>query len=272
LWGQRGLTWKQGFLDALARDFGTGMRVVDFERATEEARAAINEWTSERTHAKIPQILAPGAVNSATRLVLVNAIYLKAPWQYPFAKDMTRDGAFHLADGSVVEVPMMTGADKPAQYVEVAGVRAVRLPYFGGTLAMTIVLDDAGPETVQALAAAGPTESASVTMPSFTFRLPAQLKPVLSQLGLGVAFSDEADFSGMTDDAALTIDEVVHEAFISVDEAGTEAAAATAVVMRDLSLVVPMHDVTVDRPFTFVIHDTTFGTPLFVGRVEDPRR
>jgi serpin B len=275
LWGQQGMTWEQPFLDVLARDYGTGMRQVDYKTATEGARLAINEWTSDQTHKKIPSIIPEGVLDGLTRLVLVNAIYLKAAWLLPFEKELTTDAPFHLSDGSTVDVPMMGGADGSFERVVGKGFQALRLPYDGGRLAMTVVLPDAGSTvdaTVFAEAMAGvPTDSVGLRLPRWKFRLQAGLGEVLRKLGMPTAFSEDADFSGMTHDERLHIAAVLHEAFVAVDEDGTEAAAATAVVMRTTSARIEPTIVTVDRPFLFAIHDVQDNTPLFVGRVDDPR-
>jgi serpin B len=274
LWGQEGVTWEKAFLDVLARDYGTGMRQVDYRTAAESARVLINRWTSDQTHDKIPQILPQGILDDLTRLVLVNAVYLKAAWLLPFEKTATTDLPFHLADGSTVAVPMMGGADGSFDRLVGKGFQAFRLPYAGAALAMTVVLPDQDaapdPAMIQAALAGSSTDSVGLRLPKWRFRLQASLRDVLAKLGMPLAFSDAADFSGMTHDEPLAIAAVLHEAFVAVDENGTEAAAATAVVMGTTSGRLEPEVVTVDRPFLFVIHDVQDDTPLFVGRVDDP--
>jgi serine protease inhibitor len=281
LWGQHGVRWERPFLDALAESYGTGMRRVDYMHDSEAARQAINTWTSHQTHAKIPKLLPPGILDNTTRLVLVNAIYVKAPWAVPFEKTATRDGPFTRADGSIVSVPMMQ-SDSAAQlaYTRGPGWQAVDLPYDGGGLALAVVVPDAGRldeivdgfdvAFIRAMLAGLQPTGVALRLPRWTFRTQVLLNEVLAGLGMPTAFTGRADFSGMTRDESLQIAAVVHEAFIAVDEQGTEASAATAVVMRLSSARLSTVELTVDRPFLFVLHDTATGTPLFIGRVSDP--
>ena len=143
LFGQADFSWEKPFLDTLARSFGAGLREVDYVGATEEARTAINGWTAEQTHDRIPEIIPRDGIDDMTRMVLVNALYFKAPWQVPFVVDATTDDEFHLGDGSTASVPTMHGS---ASYGEGDGWRAAHLSYAGGTLAMTVVLPDEGRE------------------------------------------------------------------------------------------------------------------------------
>jgi serine protease inhibitor len=281
LWGQHGVRWERPFLDALAESYGTGMRQVDYIHDSEAARQAINTWTSDRTHAKIPKLLPPGILDNTTRLVLVNAIYLKAPWAAPFLKGATQDAPFTRADGSNVTVPMMSlDAQSRLAYARGPGWQAVDLPYDGGGLAMAVVVPDAGrmdevlsdfdAAFIRAMLGGFQPTGVALRLPRWTFRTQVLLNEVLAGLGMPTAFTDRANFSGMTHDMRLEIKAVVHEAFIAVDEQGTEAAAATAVVMRATSAMLDTVELTVDRPFLFVLHDTATGTPLFIGRVSDP--
>ncbi len=278
LFGQAGFGWQGPFLDALARSFGAGLREVDYVEATEKARAAINGWTSEQTHDRIPEIIAPGQVDVDTRLVLVNALYFKAPWAEPFEVDATTDDEFHLGPGDTVTVPTMHGS---AGYGEGDGWRAAHLSYAGGTLAMTVVLPDEGREDdLDALVAGGglpellamPSGEVDLSLPRWTFLANAPLKDALIGLGMTAAFDDSAaDFSAMTTEADLVVTDVLQQVFIAVDEAGTEAAAATAVVAGVTSAPAdPPEPLVVDRPFLFVIHDVQHATPLFLGKVVDP--
>jgi serpin B len=280
LFGDRGTDWRKAFLDTLASAYGAGMHVVDWAGEPEAGRAAVNSWTADRTHDRIPTILPPGSVDALTRLVLVNALYFKAPWQTPFEEYATSPRPFHVGGGDLVDVPTMRGTLMNAGYAQQDGWTAVRLPYFGGTLAMTVVVPDdlaALEESVArgglsaVLAATSSTRAVTLSLPTWTFRSTSDLGAVLTGLGMPTAFdADAADFSGMTEDAdGLHISSVAHEAWIAVDETGTEAAAATAVAVGGTAMPVTI-PVDVDRPFLFVIHDVKYGTPLFVGRVTDP--
>ena len=281
LFGQQGVGWEEGFLDPLAEQYGAGIRLVDFETAAEEARVLINDWVAEQTHDRIEELIPAGVLDALTRLVLVNAIYLKAPWEVPFMKELTAPGDFHLADGSTVTADLMVNGEVGATLRRGRGYQAATLPYAGNTLAMTIVLPDdgalAGVEQqvaqggVAALVEGGRPTLLDLRLPKWSFRSSAALKDVLTDLGMPAAFDpDRADFHPMTsDDLDLFIAAVLHQGFIAVDEEGTEAAAATAVSMGVTSapVTVPFH---VDRPFLFVVHDVEHGTPLFLGRVLDP--
>jgi serpin B len=272
LFGQHGLAWQADLADLLTQ--------VDYADS-EAARGVINAWTSERTRDRIPEIVPAGVLDEETLLVLVNALYLKAAWADPFEPAATADAEFHLDDGSTVRVPTMWGV-LGAMTGSGDGWRSARLPYVGGTLAMTVVLPDPGrlPDVEAVVADRGwaalleapGRERLDLRMPRFTVRAATRLRGVLEALGIATAFTDEADFSGLTADEQLKISEVLHQVFVAVDEAGTEAAAATAVVMqRAGGIPEPPVPFVVDRPFLFIIHETASGIPLFVGRVQDPR-
>lgn len=282
LFGQQGLTFGQPFLDTLASEYGAGMDTVDYQGDLEAARNAVNAWTAEQTRDKIPEILPADAVDGGTRLVLVNTLYLKAPWEHPFS-GTTSSEPFTLLDGSSVTVDLMSGSGDVAQAAVVAdGWQGVRLAYAGGGLAMTVVLPDEGRfAEIEAdlvdtgigtyLDALEPGQ-ATVRLPKWTFRTQTSLVPALGALGVVAAFDPaQADFSAMTTEADLFVTGVLHEVFIAVDEEGTEAAAATAVVMGETAAAPPELEFVADRPFLFVIHDVELGTPLFLGRVVDPR-
>jgi serine protease inhibitor len=280
LWGQGGFRWQQPFLDTLARDFGTGMRVVDYHRAPEAARAAINAWVSQQTRTRIPKLVPAGAIDADTRLTLANALYFKAPWLTPFEPGMTRRAPFHRLDGSTVSTELMN-ATAGNRFASGPGWVAVDLPYARGEVAMAVVVPDEGrfAEVQKSLTGEWLTQlltglqpaPVQVGLPRWTVRTQVGLADTLAGLGMPAAFTDAADFSAMTTQAPLKISAVVHEGFIAVDEAGTEAAAATAVMMTLASgMVARPRSVVADRPFLYVIHDLPTGTPLFVGRVLDP--
>jgi serpin B len=279
IWGQKGLAFQSEFLDALAQYYGAGLRIVDFQQAAEAARQTINQWVADQTEDKIKDLLPPGSLDAMTRLVLTNAIYFNAAWQNPFNAQATQDGAFHLLDGSQVSVPMMHQSASLG-YASGAGYQVVELPYAGGEMAMDIILPEAGSFAawVQGLDAQALTailngitsKQVELTMPRFRFESEVQLKDALQALGMSQAFTTAADFSGMTGRPELFIDEVYHKAFVAVDEAGTEAAAATAVVMKLTAMPSESVAVTIDRPFLFLIRDVATGTVLFLGHVVNP--
>ncbi len=280
IWGQKGYKFLPEYLDVLAENYGAGLRLLDFANAPEKSRITINDWVSEQTEGKIKDLIPPGVINALTRLVLTNAIYFNAAWQHPFKEEQTHEGTFHLLDGSQVTVPMMKQTESFG-YTEGQGYQAVELPYEGGELSMVILLPDAGrfqkfesslnAERVDAILKDLARRRVALTMPKFEFESGFSLKDALAAMGMPVAFTGNADFSGMTGRRDLCIADVIHKAFVSVDEAGTEAAAATAVVMK-LTAVQPeeLVKVTVDRPFIFLIRDIETGATLFVGRVVNP--
>lgn len=277
LWGQTGYTFLDAFLDTLAENYGAGLRLVDYEADAEAARGTINDWVSEETEGRIEELLAPGAVSAATRLVLTNAIYFNAAWAHPFQENATKDDAFHGLAGEAT-VPMMRQTER-LHYAEGPGYQAVELPYDGYELAMTIVLPEAGTfeafedsldaAHVEEVLAGMERRQVALTLPRFELETEASLVEALSALGMTPAFGAGADFSGMTGSRDLFIGDVIHKAFVSVDEAGTEAAAATAVVMAGSAAIDEPVSVVVDRPFITLIRDLETGAVLFVGRIVD---
>jgi serpin B len=280
LWGQQGTPFESDFLDTLARDYGAALRLVDYVTAAEDARAAINGWVAATTNDKITDLIPAGVLDAMTRLVLVNAVYLDATWAIQFDPEATADADFRLLNGSTVSVPTMH-QNESLLYTRGDGWKAAALPYVGGKLAMLLLVPDAGRFTeIELLAIDGLLTSAAdsvertqvrLALPKFEFRTQAGLAPMLGELGMREAFDPTlADFSGMTNDERLFISDVIHEAYIAVDEEGTEAAAATAVVMRATSAPMDPATLTIDRPFLFMLYDRDTGTPLFLGRVLDP--
>lgn len=279
LFGQRGVAWERDFVDHVAKEYGAPLRAVDFEGATEQARVLINDWVEQQTEGRIVDLVPADVLDPLTRLVLVNAVYLKAPWESPFEKGLTTTGAFRRVDGSNVDAELMQRPDVSGAVASGQGWRAAVVPYAGRRLAMSIVLPDEGAfDAVEREVSAGGftrlTQDAratvvDLTLPKWSFRTAAPLKELLMALGMPTAFG-AADFTPMTEtDLDLVIAEVLHQGFIAVDEEGTEAAAATAVVMAETSAPIAEPFV-VDRPFLFAIHDLEHRAPLFVGRVVDP--
>ncbi len=278
IWGQKDYTFLDEFLDVLAENYGAGLRLVDFISETEKSRVTINDWVSEQTEGRIEDLIPRGVLDVMTRLVLTNAIYFNAAWEYPFEEDATYDGLFNLLDGSEVTVPLMTQTES-FKYTEGNGYQAVELPYDGNELSMVILLPEEGQfeafegsldaDLVSDIIEELESKEVFLTMPKFEFESEFGLKPALAAMGMPVAFTEEADFSGMTGVRDLYIAEVIHKAFVSVDEAGTEAAAATAVIMK-LTAMPEVVEMTLDHPFIFLIRDIETGTILFVGRVMNP--
>ncbi len=275
-WGQKGLTFEPAFLDVLAQHYGAGMRVVDFAREPEPIRVRINEWVQSETKGLIRELLPQGNVNSDTRLVLTNVLYFKGRWSETFDPERTQDAPFHLLDGGTRQVKMMT-RDSSLPRMRGEGFEALALPYKGATFRMLIVVPDAGrfADVESRLSAdflegirqeLAPSFSA-LRMPRFKVETTLPLKDSLETLGMVDAFSAAADFSGLTSQERLSIAFVQHKAFVSVDEAGTEAGAATAVGAAPVSIPEPL---VVDRPFLFLIEDVETKAVLFLGRVVSP--
>ena len=277
LWGQQDYQIQSAFLNTLAQNYGAGMNLLDFINAPENSRVTINNWVSSQTNNRINDLLPQGSIDSLTRFVLTNAIYFDAAWQDPFPKS-TGDGTFNLLDGSTVIVPMMS-REGGYNYIKANGYQAIELPYSGNEIAMDIIMPDAGKFTafessmtadkVNGIIASLQNSFMALTMPKFSFDSSFSLKSALSALGMPIAFSDtNADFSGITGNTDLHISDVVHKAFVAVDEEGTEAAAATGVVIGLAAM--PEYSMTVDQPFVFLIRDIQTNSILFIGRVLNP--
>ena len=279
IWGQQGYPFLTAFLDVLAENYGAGLRLLDFRNAPEESRITINKWVSDQTEGKIEDLIPKDIIDEWTRLVLTNAVYFNAAWLNQFSKDMTEDNVFYLLDGSGVTVPMMRETAN-LSYAKGEGYQAVELPYDGKELSMVILLPDAGKlesfekqldaNFVNTIISSTANKWVHLTMPKFKFESAFDLSKTLAAMGMPIAFSGAADFSGMTSVEDLKIGSVIHKAFVSVDEDGTEAAAATAVVVVPTGMLEDSVKVTVDHPFIFLIRDIQTGSILFVGRVVNP--
>lgn len=278
IFGQQDKTFLSPFLDTLARNYGAGLRVLDFIADPEGARITINDWVEDKTNDRIQDLLPPGTITSMTRLVLANAIYFSAAWDQPFPPSETANRPFTLADGTTVSVPTLHHVHDRG-YGEGDGYRAAELPYDGGQLSMVVVVPDdlaafeasLDAQRLGAIFDSISTHLLDLTLPKFRFEAPLGLREVLVELGMVDAFSPSAaDFSGIDGTRDLFITDVLHEGFVSVDEKGTEAAAATAVIIGTTGLP-ELATLVVDKPFLFFIRDRPTGAILFVGRVVDPR-
>jgi len=241
LWGQRGYGFSGAFLELLRASYGAGLREVDFAADPEAARRLINAWVEEQTRRRIKDLVPPGVLSPLTRLVLTNAIYFKGKWDSPFKEAASRPGEFTLAHGGKVEVPMMHQRHR-FRYAETAAFQALEMPYAGGELAMLILLprsaegigeleESLDAEALSRCISRLRSREVDVTLPRFTLSSRFRLAEVLGAMGMARAFTAEADFSGIAPTDRLHIQEVVHKAFVDVNEEGTEAAAATGVVV-----------------------------------------
>jgi serpin B len=280
LWGQQDYRFLPEYLDLLALNYGAGLQLLDFQTRPEPSRQIINDWVSEQTEERIEDLLPPGVIDELTRLVLVNAIYFNATWASQFNESATREATFDLLDGSEVRVPMMN-QEAYFGYFSAEDFQVIELPYQGWELSMVILLPDEDEferiesgltaEMLGDVLARLQNTNLDLSMPKFTYESEFQLSQALSQLGMIEAFEgNQADFSGMDGTRELYIKEVLHKAFVAVDEEGTEAAAATAVVAGVTSMPPPPLRVSVDRPFIYLIRDIETNTILFLGRVLNP--
>ncbi|MBF0544358.1 MAG: serpin family protein [Candidatus Riflebacteria bacterium] len=282
LWCQKGLTFLSSFLDTLALNYDAGVHILDFAKDPEIARVAINAWVASMTEQKITELLAPGMTEilRSTQLVLTNAVYFKADWLHKFEKSLTASASFICADGPSVGVSMMnqTGA---FSYSQGDLWQAVELPYDGNNVSLVLILPATGTEQAfsaslnsakwQSIIGTLTSKAVRIRLPKFKFSAELTLADTLKALGMQIPFTDAADFSGITSFAKLCISDVIHQAFISVYEDGTEAAAATAIVI--IGTAAPAQDYTLvefNRPFLFFIRDRVTGTILFLGRVDNP--
>jgi serpin B len=284
IWSQKDLMLQVNYLDLLSRHYDAGVNILDFMQEPEPSRLIINEWVSEQTHERIKDLLPEGSITNETRLVLTNAIYFLADWLIKFDDANTANQAFTRLDGSKVTVPMMNLREEPVKllYYNQGNCRILELPYKGNRLAMDLILPEAGTfnnfeknisaevisNLVNGLDSVG---LITVRIPRFEFTTESiSLKKAFMSLGMEMPFSPSADFSGIGN-IDLVISDIIHKAFIKVDEKGTEAAAATAVVMGETSMETPPpQQFVADRPFIFFIRDTITGAILFMGRVLDP--
>lgn len=274
VFGQEGFGFLDEYLADLSRWYEAPLGTVDFFGDPEAARDQINAWTADQTNDRIPELFPQGSVTSKVRLALVNAIYLKADWHFPFNPDGTEPAPFTLPDGSEVDVDMMSFNEfLPSGFGKAWA--AVQLPYAGEAMSMIVVVPtnlgrfraNLTPEKLERIRSSINEGGIHLRMPKFELSYHSSLVEPLQELGLSLPFGDAADFSGMTGSAGLFIDAIEHETFVKVDEEGTEAAAATGTLMA----VSHGPTVWVDKPFIFWIQDDATGAILFLGQVTDPR-
>ena len=280
IWGQENFHFEEDFLNTLAKNYGAGLRLLDYIMEPEESRQVINDWISDQTREKIQDLIPKGAINSDTRLVLSNAIYFKATWLEPFEEIFTDAGMFTGLDDEKIPVTMMHGSDLNFLYYQGDNFQAFQMPYVGGEVSMLVILPDEGyyrdfesalsVETLDQIVDGMVYRPIRLTFPKFEFESEISLAQILADMGMPLAFSDAADFSGMTGNKDLFISDVFHKAYVNVDEEGTEAAAATAVIMSVTSAPADPLEITVDSPFLFVIREHQTNTILFMGRVVSP--
>ena len=277
LWPHQRLALLDQFLALTKRYYGVQITAVDYGR-TEEARHMINAWVAEKTENKIKELLKPEMLGPLTVMVLVNAIYFKGDWASQFDEQRTHKAPFSITPEEQVQVMMMTQKHE-LRYAEAGGLQVLELPYAGEDLSMFVLLpaevggladleDRLTVETLERWTKYLWETEVQVFLPRFEVTLPIQLGETLESMGMPDAFSGTADFSGMAK-GQLFISEVVHKAFVKVNEEGTEAAAATAVIMAR-GAPPPVPTFRADHPFLFLIRENATGSILFLGRVVDP--
>jgi serpin B len=271
-----GLAPNPPFLDVLAESYDAGVYVADFAGKREQTRSAINRWVDARTHHRIPELLGPVDLKADTVFYLLNTIYFKAAWAKPFNAERTYRAAFH-GDTGDVQADFMS-EDREVDYARGTGYLAVALPYANDAVSMLLVLPDVGErEALEArfddsllseIRSGLVSTYVSLKIPRFSFSKRTDLQPALEALGAARAFTPDADFSGIAGNPGdILLDTVLHEAYVTVDEEGTEAGAATA-VGAGVSADPPT--ARFDRPFLFVVLDAPTGQLLFMGRVANP--
>ncbi|MBN2722796.1 MAG: serpin family protein [Deltaproteobacteria bacterium] len=275
IWGQDGYGFLQSFLDTLALNYGSGLFLLDFFADPENSRITINDWVAENTEDRIKDLLPEGSVTNNTKLVLTNAIYFKADWNTKFHPDSTYTGEFTQLNDSKVSVDMMNAQISLPHY-QGANFSTVEMPYKGEDISMVVILPDEGEfENVEAafnaellsdIDSGFLTTDMILTFPKFSYEYKISLKDIFVDMGMTDAFDfGKADLSGMDGTNELYIMDVLHKAFVAVDEEGTEAAAATGVIVGDTSI--PSVTFNANRPFIYLIRDRVTGAILFVGRV-----
>jgi len=281
LWGRSGAKFLSSYLDLTRRDYGARLQELDFKDSPESARKTINDWVEKQSRGKIENLLAPGALNNDTHLVLTNVIYFLGNWATPFDPDETQQADFHLSATRKVAVSMMHQEGQFGLRTN-NNVQALTIPYRGFRLSMVIVL----PEKIDGLKAleeslsverlaswhSTETRQLEVYLPKFKVESQFNLADALKALGMRLAFSNEADFSGMNGRRDLTVTAAVHKAMVQVDETGTEAAAATGIAVGATAAPGRPATFRADHPFLFLVRDEDTGCILFMGRVANPSR
>ena len=298
LWVQNEFPFLEDYTNRVEKYYGGKATNLDFVSETEKSRQTINSFIEQQTNNKIKDLIPPGFINSMTRLVLTNAIYFKGTWEWEFDKSDTRDQDFKITPNNIVKTPMMYMDPDKARfdYADLNELQILELPYKGEKISMLILLpkqrEDFDRETGEVIKSEYTLEDIeltseklneyksqmketkldSISLPKFEFDTKYFMKDTLNNLGMPTAFSSDADFSGMTGNKDLFISFVIHQAYVKVDEKGTEAAAATAVGMELTSAAMPRNVFRADHPFIFIIQEKETGNILFMGRVTDPTK
>lgn len=283
LWVQQDYPFLEDYISRVGNYYGGKAVNVDFVGETEKSRQTINAFIEEQTNNKIKDLIPQGFIDTMTRLVLTNAIYFKGTWEWEFDEKDTREMDFKITSDNIVKTPIMYMNPEKTKfnYADTGDLQILELPYKGNDISMLVLLPKENLESIESdftfeklneyKAQMRETKIDSIYLPKFEFDTKYFLKDNLSILGMPIAFSENADFSGMTGQKDLFIDFVIHQAYVKVDEVGTEAAAATAVGMK-LTAIMEQEIFKADRPFIFIIQEKDTGNILFLGRVIDPTK
>jgi serpin B len=287
LWAEKSYKFLPDYIATAGQWYSANVTNLDFISQPEVSRQTINGWVADRTHDKIQDLLPEGSIDQLTRLVITNAVYFKGTWVKQFNTNDTQDADFHISPQKTVTVKMMQRTDEDAvyPYAETADLQMLSMPYAHGTgsgLSMIVILPQndslapgvavLDPQNLSTLEQSASSRRVMVYFPKFELNTQYDLSGTLAAMGMPTAFSTAADFSGMDGARDMYISEVVHKAFVNVNEEGTEAAAATGVVMRAMAIAheEPVPVFRADHPFLFLIQDNETGAILFVGRVVNP--
>lgn len=279
LWVQQGYPVVEDYVDAVVGYYGGDVNALDFISEPEESRITINHWVEDRTNDRIKDLFPSGSIDAAVRLVLTNAIYFKGDWLIEFDEEATGEEMFHVSPTETVTVDMMLLRGETFNYAETDELQILELPYAGEDVSMIILLPREGsmagvevqlsPKKLCEWIGLMEATAVNVHLPRFTFETKYFMEKDLAEMGMPTAFTEAADFRGMNAEDQLYIDKMIHQAFIEVNEKGTEAAAATGVSIR-LSAASMEETFNADHPFVFLIRDVDTGLIMFLGRVTDP--
>lgn len=283
LWVENDYPLLSNYSNDIARNFNGTAKNVDFKGAAEDTRKMINSWVAERTNDKIQEILSPGDISPLTLFIITNAVYFNGNWAHPFDKKLTQIENFTTGEGKIIEIPMMNndGYEFHSNYWETENLQALEIPYKDERISMIILLpkkDNISSfertlslERLAEVRNSLETDLVAISMPKFTFSTKYSLVDCLKGMGLTIPFTSEADFSETNGKKNLFINEIQHQAFVNVNEVGTEASAATVMRLKGGDLRV-QHAFKADHPFIFIIQDRETGNILFLGRVSDPSK
>lgn len=280
IWGQQDYSFEKYFLELNKKHYGAGIKQVNFKENHKAIRKEINKWVEEKTNQKIKDLIKPNVLDHMTRMVLVNAIYFNGKWEHPFKKENTFEDKFYIYSKCETKTEFMY-QKLSLQYHEDDIAQVVEIPYSGKTLSMMVILpkEKYGMEKLESYLdnklyknynKSLSTYKVELTFPKFELKDDYQLNDPLKNMGMKRAFGEGADFSGMTGSKDLFINNVVHKTYVKVNEEGTEAAAATGVVMRKTSAIMETKEFKADHPFIFIIKDNKNDTILFMGRIMNP--